>query len=512
MMRRIKNYAGCLVVSALLSAHATGATFTVTSIGDGAGTCPSASNCTLRQAITDANAAGGTNIIDFAIPGGGVHTITLASQLPGITGTLTINGHTQPGAQYNTNAPDVGGLNAVPQIELVGTGGIYGLWIANANVTLAVRDLAMHGFLAAIAGDPNFEGTGLLIVYGNYLCSSVDGSGPAAGPNTGTGVISGKTAAFIGGDQPLQRNLISGCSGNGVSAAGQSVVRGNLIGTDASGTQALPNGQNGVYIATEGHNTHIGGSTAAERNVISGNLGNGINFGGYAGQADQYTGLEIKGNYIGTDWSGTQRLPNGSNPQYNAGIYFAAIGSGSDSRAAIIGGFNAGEPNLIAYNNGAGIGVFDGGTLAYSFATRGNAIFGNHGVKRANIDIGAFGPTPNDVDDADGGANYGQNFPEIIAANQVGDQLSVTYRVDSAPANAAYPLSVDFYANAHGGTGLYLAGDVYPQVSAQLQRSVTLTVPGGAAAIPLVAIATDAGFHSSEISPAFDVIFADDFE
>lgn len=470
----------------------------------------------LRQAITDANTAGGTNIVEFAIPGGGVHTITLLSQLPGVSGTLTINGQSQPGTLVNTHTPDMGGLNAVLQVELVGNGGIYGLWLANANATLAVRGLAMHGFLAAIAGDFNAEGSGALIVYGNYLCSSVDGSGPAAGPATGTGVKSGKTSAFIGGEQALQRNLVSGCSNIGIDLGGPSVVQGNLVGTDASGTQALSslgNATGGVYIATEAHNIHIGGTTAAARNVISGNRGSGIFVGGYPGQTFQYGGLEIKGNYVGTDWSGTQRLPNGATPYtpYNAGIYFAHS-IGSDARAAIIGGFNPGEANLIAYNNGPGIGVYSGSVVPNSFATRGNAIFGNHGVGRTNIDIGASGPTPNDADDADGGANYGQNFPEILAASQAGNQLSVTYRVDSAPTNAAYPLSVHFYANARGGTGRYLAGDVYPEASAQQPRSVTLTIPDNVAAIPLVAIATDAGFHSSEISPAFDVIFADEFE
>lgn len=469
----------------------------------------------LRQAIIDANAAGGTNIIEFAIPGGGVHTINLMSQLPGITGTLTINGQTQPGWQANTNLPDMGGLNAVLPIEVVGSGGTYGFFLANANTTLAVRALSIHGFIAAIAGDFNLEGTGALIVYGNYLCSSVDGSAVAAGPATGTGVKAGKTSSFIGGEQALQRNLISGCSGSGIDVGGPAIIKGNLVGTNAAGVAAIgptSNTSGGMVVATEAHNIKIGGSTAAARNVISGNYGNGITIGGYPGQADQYTGLEIKGNYIGTDWSGTQRVPNGASAytQFNAGIYFAH-NLGTDARAAIIGGFLPGEANLIAYNNGAGIGMY-GNAVPNSFATRGNAIFGNHGLKRANIDIGADGPTPNDAGDADGGANNGQNFPEILAASQIGNQLSVTYRIDSTTANSLYPLSVHFYVNADGGTGLYLASDVYPASSAQLSRSVTLTVPDNVSAIPLVAIATDAGFHSSEISPPFDVIFAYPFE
>src|SRR5437762_1096364 len=109
-LSRLRASLACLCALACAPAGAT--TFTVKNSNDSGAD-------SLRQAITDANTAGGTNIIQFAIPGGGVHTITLASQLPGITGTLTIDGNTQPGVLTNTNTPDMGGLNAVLQIELV---------------------------------------------------------------------------------------------------------------------------------------------------------------------------------------------------------------------------------------------------------------------------------------------------------------------------------------------------------------------------------------------------------
>ena len=52
----------------------------------------------LRQAILDSNAAtGGTNTIDFAIPGQGLQTITLSSALPPITTSVSIDGTSQPG-------------------------------------------------------------------------------------------------------------------------------------------------------------------------------------------------------------------------------------------------------------------------------------------------------------------------------------------------------------------------------------------------------------------------------
>ena len=53
---------------------------------------------TLRQAILDSNtAAGGSNTIEFAIPGTGAQTIALSSPLPLITTSVLIDGTTQPG-------------------------------------------------------------------------------------------------------------------------------------------------------------------------------------------------------------------------------------------------------------------------------------------------------------------------------------------------------------------------------------------------------------------------------
>ncbi len=66
------------------------ATFTVTDANDtGAGS--------LRQAITDANTAAGTDTIVFNIAGAGAHTISLTTALPTITETVTIDATTQAG-------------------------------------------------------------------------------------------------------------------------------------------------------------------------------------------------------------------------------------------------------------------------------------------------------------------------------------------------------------------------------------------------------------------------------
>jgi hypothetical protein len=104
------------------------ATFLVTTTADsGPGS--------LRQAILDSGkATGGTNTIDFKIPGHGVQAIALASPLPAITKAVLIDGFSQPG------------YAGTPLIELSGSqaGAGDGLTITGPDVT--VRGLDITGF------------------------------------------------------------------------------------------------------------------------------------------------------------------------------------------------------------------------------------------------------------------------------------------------------------------------------------------------------------------------------
>lgn len=246
------------------------------------------------------------------------------------------------------------------------------------------------------------------------------------------------------------------------------------------------------------------------RNVISGHPTAGIAiFGTIA--LDDYLQFEIRGNYIGTDASGTRAIPNGSaqSPQFTGGIVLWR--SIANNAPAVIGGFGPGDANLIAHNYGAGIFSREART-GESFDNRGNAIHHNRGSRGANVDIAPAGPSPNDAGDPDTGANNRQNSPHIVAASVAGNQLSITYRVDTATSNAAYPLRIDFYENIQGGSGALLGQDSYPAASAQLPRTIALTLPSGARALPLVAVATDADGYSSEFSAAYDVIFQNDFD
>ena len=150
---------GTALVAAMPPAHAL--LFTVNDAGDSGGLgCgpPAPITCTLRQAITAADAIGGNNVINFALGSQGPYAITLTSQLPpintaGVAHNLTIDGYSQMGSVKNTNAPDQGGINATLMIEIVGASGTVGFWYAGgtAATSLTVQGLSLRGFTSPIS-------------------------------------------------------------------------------------------------------------------------------------------------------------------------------------------------------------------------------------------------------------------------------------------------------------------------------------------------------------------------
>src|SRR5262249_20004216 len=135
---------------------------------------------------------------------------------------------------------------------------------------------------------------------------------------------------------------------------GHHVVQGNLIGTDATGTYAIGNAWG--IICGQSANNLIGGTTAAARNVISGNFGPGIE--SYGTDA---SGNVLEGNYFGTNAAGTAAVGNNGD---------GVLIEGSSNNT--IGGTAAGAGNLISGNGYNGINLFD-----YFGATVNNLVQGN---------------------------------------------------------------------------------------------------------------------------------------
>ncbi len=174
-------------------------------------------------------------------------------------------------------------------------------------------------------------------VQGNYI--GTDPTGSTALLNTQHGVyVTGGSDNAIGGVSAGAGNVISGNSGCGVwitgTASTNTKLQGNLIGTNAAGSAAMPN-TTGVYLSAATSGNTIGGAETGARNVISGNRQHGVYI------ADAGTGGNtVRGNYIGTNAAGTAAVPN----------FMYGVGMTSGAANNIIGGGQAGEGNLISGN------------------------------------------------------------------------------------------------------------------------------------------------------------------
>jgi hypothetical protein len=175
----------CLIFPALLAiasvASVGAATFTVTNTNDtGIGS--------LRQAITDANSAGGT--VSFAITGGGARTIALASSLPTITGAVTVDGTTESG------------YAGAPLVTLDGSGR-YSVFAVGAGAALTISGLIIQN---AVTG--GIVNAGSLTVNGCTLRSnfSANGGGAIATRGGSVAVVTSRfdtnTGASAGGGGP----------------------------------------------------------------------------------------------------------------------------------------------------------------------------------------------------------------------------------------------------------------------------------------------------------------------
>jgi WD40 repeat protein len=441
--------------------------------------------CTLRDAINFANANAGDNAVHFDIAGSGVHTISLGSDLPLVTENLKIDGYTQSGSSPNTNGPWLAD-NAVLTIEINGNG--KGCLAFIGGLANEVRGLVINRCGGrGISWVDQFDVGGLVplgvVVAGNFI--GTDPTGSVSEGNAGGGVagltsdplISPQSHSTVGGEDPGDRNVISGNAGDGVLGAVN--VLGNFIGTDAAGTTALPNSGHGVEQITEGR---------IEGNLISGNGGIGVS----VHDGDGAHGLApIQDNRIGTDVSGTLPLGNSSK-----GIFVFERDPASGGAGAFIKG------NIIAFNgrmdpNGAGIAWRGGSVLSLSPAILGNSIFENtrDGTvpnRGLGIDLNANGPGQIELpcNGSEGGFNVDQNFPILSSAVTTGSSIRIQGTLDTAPFGTNI---IEFFASPACDPTGFGEGQTFLG-SAQVEPNGTGPYPGCQAAFDVILpVSVDAG-------------------
>jgi parallel beta-helix repeat protein len=443
--------AGLLFVAALLAACIIGArpahaetTLVVNDTGDfhdlivGNGFCGAGGSCSLRAAIEEANSTPGAETINFDIPGTGVKTIVV-------------------------NAT---GLGALPPITSQVTINGYTQTGASPNTKAVGNDAALKVELTQ-TGLQNDEGLDLF------------------GSDSSGSVIKGLVINRFTDGIVIR---FCDCVGNR--------IQGNFIGTDHTGTLDEGNTSTGVAIVGGPSENLVGGTTPSARNVISGNGAIGVLVG------DDTSDNLIKGNYIGTDKSGTKDLGNddtgvsvtdGSqfrfpieasgnivggttassrnvvSGNHGDGIYVSVsretkvlgnrVGTTADGKGALgndddgisvgagfgslIGNGTLGGSNTVAFNGDNGVEVFglssEGNEISH------NSVFSNAGI---GIDLGVSasgdGPTRNDPGDADSGPNNLQNKPVVTSAKTGSLKTTIKGKLESNPGKS---YTVEFYAN-----------------------------------------------------------------
>lgn len=522
---------------------------TVNSTDDG--TPANDGKCTLREAILNANGndqsgstdcSGGDTVeqIVFDIAPGGIQTIHVSGsglpQLTNLSDSVYIDGTTQTGCA------------SFPCIVLDGTNagtGADGIQL-NDGPTL-VQGLVIENF----GGDGIHLLAGGDTIKGNFIGVAVDGTTVAG--NGGDGIFMDNAPGdVIGGLTTAARNVIAGNAGAGIhmggSGSSENVIEGNYIGTDSSGTVALNSGvstdtHQGILIDTGATKNFIGGTTAAYRNLLSGNSV-GVVVGGLGTNQNS-----IEGNYIGTKANGTKPLANAfygiwldgpaSSNQIGgtsagarniisgnttAGVAFSvasadvlegnSIGVGADKKSKIpngtgvllnggasndvIGGSAAGAGNIIAFNTHKGVSIGDiSNDQSEINAISRNSIHDNGNI---GIDLNGDGVTLNDALDADDGSNRLQNFPVLKSA--LSNTKLLKGRLNSSPNNQ---FTVEFFSNKQCdssgyGEGQKFLGSTQVTTNANGVVKFAVVVSKFSRGAFITATATDSNGNTSEFS------------
>ena len=217
----------------------------------------------------------------------------------------------------------------------------------------------------------NDWGSSYNTVAGNLLGTDASGKALLGSAEFAIGVGGGAAFNRIGGVTPADRNVIAqGGISFGRQGGPGNLVIGNFIGTDISGSMTLAKRGSGIGLSDGSNRPFIGGTTAGERNVISGNPYGGIR----VGLAADYT--FIGRNYVGTDASGQAALGNGwsGGIEISQGTHIIVQGNliahhkGTSSAGITVSGSvgNTLRQNLIFDNQSGGIILKDGGNAGVS--------------------------------------------------------------------------------------------------------------------------------------------------
>lgn len=457
--------------------QASAATFTVTSAADGAGVCPSVNNCTLRQAIADANAnADANDTITFDPIAMGTSTIQLSTPLALSSGGITIDGGADIILLRDPLSLSVTAISITSD-----TNTIQGLRFENFNLAISIDNVSENqiGVNAGDAQNVFLGNDGAINIMGedadgNIIENNFIGIEYSGTSITGNG--SGITITY-GDDTVIDSNTIVASTTHAIRMIGSdpnyvenTIINNNLIGT-SSLVNAAGNGGQGINV--------FGARTLSiTDNYIADNDSVGV------GLVD-VTGLSMTGNFIGEG-----RISAAGNS--DAGI----------SMTDVVGSVSS---NTIRNNGGAGVSLLSAITVSVSQNT-----FGNNGG--LGIDLGpGTGVTPNDPNDSDAGPNNLLNRAIITNAATDGTELYLSGTLNSTP-STTFQLEVYTSANCAAGVideGEDFAGTISVTTDASGNGSFLSNITGAFTVGDTVAMTTNDPNNTSEFSACFEII-ADD--
>ena len=368
--------------------------------------------------------AGGGNVISGNVGDG----IRFANDDPddNIGGTLGASGNTIVNNRIGT---DPTGLlarpNGVAGIELTAGSGTNTIGGTSASARNVISGNAANVFIHG-------AGTTNNVVLGNYIGTNAVGTAALGGSTYGVTIREGAANNTVGGLAPGAGNLVSG-NYFGVDLSGEggtgNAVLGNRIGTNALGMAAVPN-YNGVVLSSSVSATTIGGTASGARNLISGNINDGVLIDGLSESSTR--DIAVIGNFIGTNADGTAALANGSGVLIR-GALGITIG-GTSSRNLIAGNLGAGvrfESIQGATARGSVVGNYIGTDV-----TGANALPNGSGVELSDslgVTIGGTASAARNVISGNSGAGILlSNSPGPIVGNYIGTDSTGTAAVGNA--------------------------------------------------------------------------------
>ncbi|HKP36459.1 MAG TPA: choice-of-anchor D domain-containing protein, partial [Pyrinomonadaceae bacterium] len=491
--------------------------------------------CTLREAINAANFSSDISTIEFDIPAGGFAHLYYADDNTGSPGTPngTVSLANITATSSTDDTPGTGIANIDPDWP-------HSWW-----------SIQPASGLPAITSPVNIDG--YTQCPNATQCASANGQTGSTDDAVLRIELKGNLAGSPARGLTLNASsLIEGLAINSFSSDGIALligsdlsgIAGNFIGTDVSGTLALANGGAGVFINGSSDNT-VGCTLAGERNIISGNTGEGV-------AVLSSSGNWVQGNFIGVAPNGTSLL---GNAEHGVEIYssasnnlvgvppsliivvdnqvmkplsakalnatsggFACRGGGASSNLTLkpkstakpglkLSSDAISGANIIAGNGEDGVHISDPGDVNNLISQ--NSIHSNTGLGINLEDAGdpPSGVTPNDDSafDADNGPNNLQNFPVITGA--VEGSTTVSGTLTSTPSSG---FNIEVFANGACDPSGYGEGQTYLVSATAIE-----TAPGSgtytwSATVPTIttgqiftATATDPSYNTSEFSQCY---------